>query len=518
MIRLRIPIWAILILILSLIALTLLSSGCGTVDYVDNTRYKPAPPDPYPHAQNSCDFISTEVVFFDCQERAKAGDANAAFNIARLYDPKAFDNRRSFIQKDGKLAFYWYKVAADSGNRNSQALQTLFESYYFGTYGPENKKEAERYLKYAAEQKHQWAMLVLAHRSEKQDSERAMSLFMELAIKDNCHAQRSLARIYFEGTIVPQNLCKSYFWALLAGAGGFDRHSENHFIAGVEEGRSAPRENFCSSVIPEKYNTQKELGSKYIEMVQDAATRWAIGQGEPDFPLVQSAAKDKPFVSKIKPPDLPDSSTVVAKEKPLKWTPAQIDLSRSLTSNLTTSEVFKLVNPSVWTVIAASSAANLKAMNDIALGSAVAISENKLLTNYHLIEDRPYVVIKYGERFESATIISEDKQTDRCILNVANVTLKPAEGIRKYSSLLIGETVYSVGSPKGLENTLGQGIISGKREFGKVNLIQTTAQISKGSSGGGLFDRFGNLIGITTFKVVDSEGLNFAVAIEDFTK
>lgn len=198
--------------------------------------------------------------------------------------------------------------------------------------------------------------------------------------------------------------------------------------------------------------------------------------------------------------------------------PAPIDLNTRLVESLTPMGIFNLVNPSVWTVISASSAANLKAMENISLASAVVITENTLLTNYHVIEDRPYVVVKQGERFQQATIISGDKQTDRCILYVENIILKPIKGFRKYNSLVIGETVYSVGSPKGLENTLGQGIISGKREFTKLNLIQTTAQISKGSSGGGLFDNFGNLIGITTFKLGDSEGLNFAVAIEDFAQ
>jgi S1-C subfamily serine protease len=114
--------------------------------------------------------------------------------------------------------------------------------------------------------------------------------------------------------------------------------------------------------------------------------------------------------------------------------------------------------------------------------------------------------------------MSIDKETDRCILYVENVMLEPVQGFRKYQDLKIGETVYSVGSPQGLENTLGIGIVSGKRNLDKVQLIQTTAQISQGSSGGGLFDHFGNLVGITTFRVKESEGLNFAIAIDNFTK
>jgi hypothetical protein len=218
----------------------------------------------------------------------------------------------------------------------------------------------------------------------------------------------------------------------------------------------------------------------------------------------------------IRPPKSLDFPKSMSEEKPLKWTPIQLDLNKHLTSNLTPSEVFNLINPSVWTVISASSSANLRAMNNVSLASGVAISENEILTNYHVIEKRPYVVVKKGEQFERATVISGDKSTDRCIIHVENVTLRPVPGFRKYESLTIGESVYSVGSPKGLENTLGQGIISGKRESAGLKLIQTTAQISKGSSGGGLFDRFGNLIGITTFKLSDSEGLNFAIAIDNF--
>jgi len=159
-------------------------------------------------------------------------------------------------------------------------------------------------------------------------------------------------------------------------------------------------------------------------------------------------------------------------------------------------------------------------MKSMALGSAVAISENRLLTNYHLIDERPYVFLKQGDRYERASIVSGHLRTDRCILSVKGVALKPVTGFKRFSGLLVGETVFSVGSPKGLENTLGQGIISGKREIDDtgIMLIQSTAQISKGSSGGGLFDQFGNLLGMTTFRILNSEGLNFAIAIDNFAQ
>jgi S1-C subfamily serine protease len=99
---------------------------------------------------------------------------------------------------------------------------------------------------------------------------------------------------------------------------------------------------------------------------------------------------------------------------------------------------------------------------------------------------------------------------------VADEVLVPVPGMRHYEDLHVGEDTYSIGAPRGLERTLGQGIISGLRQIRGQRLVQTTTPISPGSSGGGLFDRSGNLVGITTFKLKESEGLNFAIAVDEF--
>jgi S1-C subfamily serine protease len=84
----------------------------------------------------------------------------------------------------------------------------------------------------------------------------------------------------------------------------------------------------------------------------------------------------------------------------------------------------------------------------------------------------------------------------------------------------VGEAAYTLGSPVGLELTLSNGIVSGRREEGGHRYVQTTAPISPGSSGGGLFDARGNLIGITTLALVGREhlnqSLNFAIAADAF--
>jgi tetratricopeptide (TPR) repeat protein len=77
----------------------------------------------------------------------------------------------------------------------------------------------------------------------------------------------------------------------------------------------------------------------------------------------------------------------------------------------------------------------------------------------------------------------------------------------------VGEPVYAVGAPQGLELSLSEGIVSQLRGD-PPPLIQTTVAISKGSSGGGLFNAEGELVGITTFYLKEGQSLNFALPVE----
>ncbi|MGH9440374.1 MAG: trypsin-like peptidase domain-containing protein, partial [Terriglobia bacterium] len=83
-----------------------------------------------------------------------------------------------------------------------------------------------------------------------------------------------------------------------------------------------------------------------------------------------------------------------------------------------------------------------------------------------------------------------------------------------WTTLAVGEKVYAIGAPEGLELTISEGLISGLRDFDKERVIQTSAAISPGSSGGGLFDAEGRLVGITTFYLKGGQSLNFALPAE----
>jgi peptidoglycan hydrolase-like protein with peptidoglycan-binding domain len=151
-------------------------------------------------------------------------------------------------------------------------------------------------------------------------------------------------------------------------------------------------------------------------------------------------------------------------------------------------------------------------------GSAVAISERELLTNCHVVQGNLSVGLLHEGTKQVAYVVSANKAADRCILAVMH-PLPVWVKIRPYADVKVGEHVYTIGSPKGLELTLAEGLVSSKRAIeGGSRFIQTSAPISPGSSGGGLFDAQGNLIGITTFMLRDSQNLNFAIAAEEYGK
>ncbi len=174
-------------------------------------------------------------------------------------------------------------------------------------------------------------------------------------------------------------------------------------------------------------------------------------------------------------------------------------------------ELYASLSPAVIKLIALNIGTKQRAVSQ---GSAVAVSENLAITNCHVIKDKNAFGAKVGKnlvRFRSAL---RDEKRDICIIR-SRQDLPTVQQIRNYNDLNVGERVYAIGSPKGFTNTLSEGIISALRTFDDVDYIQTTTPISPGSSGGGLFDDQGRLIGITTFRIRGGQNLNFAVAIDE---
>lgn len=143
-------------------------------------------------------------------------------------------------------------------------------------------------------------------------------------------------------------------------------------------------------------------------------------------------------------------------------------------------------------------------------GSAVAISDDLLATNCHVIEDvDDFYIDMHGKKMKGE-VYSADNERDVCLIYSTDAVYQPVK-IRLSRQVDIGEDVYAIGNPEALEKSISRGIISNKHE-GSVVLLQTDAAIAPGSSGGGLFDNHGELIGLTTAK--QGDGIGFVVPTE----
>ena len=187
---------------------------------------------------------------------------------------------------------------------------------------------------------------------------------------------------------------------------------------------------------------------------------------------------------------------------------------RYSTQNLDPEQIFRAAASSVYLVVARQTA---ERQGMASIGSAVAISDGMALTNCHVIGDNKFVTLQEDKssRMLKATVVRGDQRTDRCVLRVEG-KLNPIAAVRRVKDLAVGARVYTIGNPSGLTKSLGEGLISGLRENNGIRYVQTTAQISRGSSGGALVDATGALVGITTFLLRDAQNLNFAIAAEEY--
>ncbi|HSU56632.1 MAG TPA: trypsin-like peptidase domain-containing protein [Candidatus Dormibacteraeota bacterium] len=161
------------------------------------------------------------------------------------------------------------------------------------------------------------------------------------------------------------------------------------------------------------------------------------------------------------------------------------------------------------------------------LGSGFIINEDGfLMTNFHVIEGETQISVevyhqKNGElnrkSYKDVRIIAINKFEDLALLKIEERDLPKFKYVLMGSAdaLAVGERVFAIGSPLGLERTVTEGILSTKtRQLGGELYLQTTAQINPGNSGGPLFNMAGEVIGITNMKITFGEGLGFAIPVE----
>lgn len=156
-------------------------------------------------------------------------------------------------------------------------------------------------------------------------------------------------------------------------------------------------------------------------------------------------------------------------------------------------------------------------------GTGVILSENGyIITNAHVIDGAVRVeVIFSDDTREDAKLVGADEESDLAVLKVDAQDL-PAAEFGDSALVKVGDTAYAIGNPLGeaLKGTMTDGIISAidremEVEGYRMTLIQTTAAINSGNSGGALVNASGQVIGITNMKMMSSwntiEGLGFAI-------
>jgi len=157
-----------------------------------------------------------------------------------------------------------------------------------------------------------------------------------------------------------------------------------------------------------------------------------------------------------------------------------------------------------------------KSGNELALGTGFVYSAGgKIITNYHVIEDGYSAKITIdGTQYTITQVLAYDKSLDLAVLKIDASDLTPLSICKKIHP--VGQSVYAFGSSKGLTATFSQGIITyANREIDGVVYVQHDAAISSGNSGGPLINQYGELIGINTWTVRDSQNLNFAIATKE---
>ena len=149
----------------------------------------------------------------------------------------------------------------------------------------------------------------------------------------------------------------------------------------------------------------------------------------------------------------------------------------------------------------------------IGSGSAVIIQHETIITNCHVVMPGASARIEFGTRTYDTRLLVADEELDLCKLQVPGLPLPPVS-ISSVANVYNGQIVYAIGAPGGGPVVVSEGVVTTLHAITAGNVIQTTAPISPGSSGGGLFSASGRLIGIVTFLQRGYEQRGYAIPID----
>ncbi len=153
----------------------------------------------------------------------------------------------------------------------------------------------------------------------------------------------------------------------------------------------------------------------------------------------------------------------------------------------------------------------------ISQGSGFIVANDLIATNLHVVQGgtRAVAITPDDQEIDIKGVYAFDEYADLAILKPEKQTGLPRLQISPFELVKKGQKVVTIGSPLGLQNTVTDGIVSGLHDFGEddeeLNVLQITAPITFGSSGGPLFNMKGYVIGVNSFGIEDT---NFAVSAD----
>ena len=148
-------------------------------------------------------------------------------------------------------------------------------------------------------------------------------------------------------------------------------------------------------------------------------------------------------------------------------------------------------------------------------GSGFFIDKNTLVTNFHCVAGAERVEFKIAgneEVYKGAKVVKASDDYDLAIIKTKQDF--PFVKVDSLGKDKVGSKIYAIGNPRGLEGTISDGILSGKRDNESIEYLQITAPINPGNSGGPVLNDKGEVIGVATFTFRNSQNLNFAMPIK----
>lgn len=452
-----------------------------------------------------------------CSNRIKEGHASVWLDVGKYY-----------LATGNPGAIKWLNSATESGVADAEVL--VGHAYRTGLISSiKDEKQAFIHYMKAANAGSPKAQLYVGELMASVNPQVARKYVVAAAHSGNLAAAYALQNPnHFTGASINEASLKSYYyWNLIFTS--LHRSAMKTFMDSIgshtkssnlsDEASEFVFDGLPSTPTKSKYFISKretvqrydieaaELNGKWLEgqlnadsriQVQEYAKQWIDGRSR----QIEEESKSVTTQAIMPKVNLPQWKPVIT----------QICEGRPLSGVQTGADLFKNFKPYVWTVTA-------KSVNSSssALGTAVAIGPNTLATNCHVVGAYEDITVAQDGVTHKASIASSDAKKDACLLEV-KARVPFAVNSLLVSKLEVGTASYALGNPQGMNLTFSNGIISGVRKSDGREFIQTTAPISKGSSGGALIDDRGNLLGITTFYLQGGQAMNFAIPIGEFCK